>query len=223
MADEAGERRERFDIGATVEATDGKCGKLAGVIIDPIAGRLSHLIVEPRHHHGLGKLVPVESVEADGNPIRLSCTTAAFEQLDDAEETHFEQPTDETWSYAEGEAYQLPYYGVGIVGGVGAGGMGAVGQPAVPHATVTDRVPTGEVEVRRGDPVHASDGFIGKVKGLVVDPADNHVTHVLLAEGHFFGHKNVAIPIGRTARIEDQIKVDLTKDEIEALPAVELS
>ena len=222
MAEDEGQRRERFDMGSAVDATDGSCGKLAGVIIDPIAGKLSHLIIEPRRHHGLGKLVPVESVESDGNPIRLSCTTAAFEQFDDAEEAHFEQPTDASLGYAAGEAYQLPYYGVGIVGGMGAGPMGAVGEPAAPQAEISDRVPTGEVEVRRGDPVHASDGFIGKVKGLVVDPADNHVTHVLLAEGHFFGHKNVAIPIGKTARIEDEIKVELTKEEIEALPAVEL-
>lgn len=222
MADEAGERRARFDIGVAVEATDGSCGKLAGVIIDPVARKLTHLIVEPRRHHGLGKLVPVESVESDGNPIRLDCTTAAFEQLDDAEETHYVQPTDDSWSYGAGEAYELPHYGLGIVGGIGAGGMGDVGQPNVPRPQTTDRIPTGEVEVRRGDAVHASDGWIGSVKGLVVDPADLHVTHVLLAEGHFFGHKQVAIPIGSTARIEDEVKVDLTKQEIEALPAVEL-
>ena len=40
------------------------------------------------------------------------------------------------------------------------------------------------------------DGPIGRVQGLVVDPTDHHVTHVLLAKGHLWGEKEVAIPIG---------------------------
>ena len=44
--------------------------------------------------------------------------------------------------------------------------------------------------------VHATDGEIGKVEGLVVEPAHGHVTHVLLQEGHLWGRKEVAIPIG---------------------------
>jgi hypothetical protein len=36
------------------------------------------------------------------------------------------------------------------------------------------------VKIRRGQRVHASDGEIGKVRGLVVDPDDDSVTHVLL-------------------------------------------
>ncbi len=86
-----------------------------------------------------------------------------------------------------------------------------------------DRVPLGEVEIRRGDPVHARDGWIGAVQGLVIDPADHHVTHVILQEGHVWGRKQVAIPIGAANRAGDELRVDLTKDEIEALPPVSLS
>ena len=41
----------------------------------------------------------------------------------------------------------------------------------------------------RGDPVHALDGEIGRVQGLLVDPDDHRVTHVLLEEGHLWGRK----------------------------------
>jgi hypothetical protein len=82
----------------------------------------------------------------------------------------------------------------------------------------TDRVPAGEVDIQRGDAVHAKDGLIGAVQGLVIDPADNHVTHVILQEGHIWGRKQVAIPIGAATRVGAEISVDLTKDEIEALP-----
>ena len=57
----------------------------------------------------------------------------------------------------------------------------------------------------------------------MIDPADDHVTHVILQEGHVWGRKQVAIPIGVANRVDDEIRVDLTKDEIEALPPVSLS
>lgn len=210
---------ERFKIGAEVEARDGVCGDLIAVIIDPVAQKLTHLIVKPKHHHGFGRLVPVELVESDGDPVRLSCTEAEFLKLDEAEEMHFVPAGEETWSYAGGEAYAWPYYDVGLVGGMGAGGMGDMGVlPPGPQPTVTDRIPPGEVEVRRGDRVHASDGWIGSVKGLLVDPSDHHVTHLLLDEGHLWGRKQVAIPIGKAARIEDEIHVEMSKEEIEKLP-----
>ena len=83
-----------------------------------------------------------------------------------------------------------------------------------------DKLPPGEFGVRRGQAVHATDGEIGKVEGLVVDSAQGHVTHVLLQEGHLWGRKQVAIPIDSVEKIDDGITVNLTKQEIEALPAV---
>jgi hypothetical protein len=38
-----------------------------------------------------------------------------------------------------------------------------------------DTVPMGEVDVRRGEPVFATDGEIGKIQGLVIDPGSRHV------------------------------------------------
>lgn len=214
---------ERFRIGAEVAGTDGTCGKLAGVIIDPVARALTHLIVKPGHHRGFGRLVPVQIVESDGDPIRLNCTVAQFLGLDEGEELNF-LPIDDPTGYAGGQAYHSPHYellgGAGVVGG----GMRDVAYGHRPQRDViaSDRVPVGEVEVRRGDPVHASDGFIGSVAGLIVDPADLQVTHVLLAEGHLWGRKQVAIPIGAMTRRDQEIRVDLTKQQIEALPPVHL-
>jgi hypothetical protein len=77
--------------------------------------------------------------------------------------------------------------------------------------------------VRRGQHVQATDGGIGRVHGLVIDRATHHVTHVLLQEGHLWGRKDVAIPIGAVAGIEDgEIQLTLTKQEVEDLPAVDV-
>ena len=86
-----------------------------------------------------------------------------------------------------------------------------------------DTIPLGEVAVRRGERVSATDGEIGKVQGLVINPQNHHVTHVLLQEGHLWGQKQVAIPITAVTKIEDQgALVNLTKEEVRDLPAVEV-
>jgi len=60
------------------------------------------------------------------------------------------------------------------------------------------------------------------VQGLVIDPSDHHVTHVLLEDGHLWGKRDVAIPIGAVTDVEDGIAVRLTKDQVRDLPAVEI-
>lgn len=215
----------RFSIGAEVFTADGSCGELARVIIDPVAQALTHLVVAPKHHAGLGRLVPVELVEADGDEIPLCCSAADFQRLDDAEEMHVLPASGNVWGYSGGQASAWPYYGLGMGGGLGAGMLGASGSGLQdgPHLFVTDRVPLGEVQVRRGDHVQASDGPIGSVQGLVIDPGDHHVTHVLLQEGHLWGRKQVAIPIKATSREENEIRVKLTKQQVHDLAPVDLS
>jgi sporulation protein YlmC with PRC-barrel domain len=78
------------------------------------------------------------------------------------------------------------------------------------------------VAVRRGDQVHASDGDIGRVQGLVIDPRNHQVTHVLLKEGHVWGRKEVAIPIGAVTGVEDGIRLNITMQEVQNLPPVDV-
>ena len=71
---------------------------------------------------------------------------------------------------------------------------------------ITDTLPVGEIGIRKGQQVHATDGEIGRVQGLVIDRATHHVTHVLLQEGHLWGKKEVAIPIGAVKGIAEGIQ-----------------
>jgi sporulation protein YlmC with PRC-barrel domain len=81
-------------------------------------------------------------------------------------------------------------------------------------------VPLGEVQVRRCDRVHATDGEIGLVEGLVIDPDDHRVTHVLLQEGHLWERKEVAIPIAAVTGVEAGIRLNISKQQVESLPSV---
>jgi len=215
-----------FTIGNKVVGSDGACGELGRVVVDPVARALTHLVVEPRHRKGAGRLVPIELVDSTGKEIRLRCTVSQFEALAEAEETHFLPGAAGEWGYGQGQMLTQPYFGLGMGAGLGQGatgiGLGTIGMAAGPHAVIYDRVPAGEVQVRRGDRVHATDGPIGRVRGLVVDPGDHHVTHVLLDEGHLWGEKTVAIPIAAVKDVADGVQLDLTKDQLRDLPPVEV-
>jgi hypothetical protein len=47
------------------------------------------------------------------------------------------------------------------------------------------------------------------------------VTHVLLKEGHLWGHKEVAIPFDKIARFDDGIRLNITKQQVKDLPPVD--
>jgi hypothetical protein len=114
--------------------------------------------------------------------------------------------------------------GLGMGGmGLGMGGMGMRGMGSMaPQTTTEDRVPEGEVEVRRGERVHATDGEIGRIHGFVIDPTDHGLSHVLLDEGHLWGKKTVAIPISAVRDVNDGVRLNITKQEVGDLPPVDL-
>jgi hypothetical protein len=212
-------------IGTSVSCEDGACGELVRLIVNPVARTVTDLVVAPKHHRGLGRLVPIDLVEVSDKTVRLRCTIAEFERLDEAEELQFLPYTDSESGYAAGDALAWPYYGLHVDSGpVGGVGFSSLDAPRAPKPVASDRIPLGDVEISRGDQVHASDGAIGVVEGLVIDPRDHHVTHVLLQEGHLWGRKQVAIPISSLAHSDGGlIRVGLTKEEVRDLPPVRLS
>ena len=222
-----------FTIGSEVVCSEGACGELRRVVVNPVARALTHLVVEPRFQEGTGRLVPIDLVDSAAKEIRIRCTMAAFHALEEAEETHFLQGAAGQWGYGQGQMLSLPLFalGMGMRGmggmggmgmGMGMGGMGMRGMSMGPQSTTEDRVPEGEVEVRRGEHVHATDGEIGRVQGFVIDPTDHHLTHVLLDEGHLWGKKRVAIPISAVKDVNDGVRLSITKGEVGDLPPVDL-
>jgi sporulation protein YlmC with PRC-barrel domain len=206
-----------FTIGADATCTDGDCGLVNRVVVDPVARAVTHLVVEPKHRQGLGRLVPLDLVDVAAGKIRLRCTLAEFGKLDSAEETQFVVGTHGYADYGPEQVVAWPYYGLG-----GSAGVSGDTEAWASQTVTYDTVPLGEVEVRRDDRVHAADGSIGRVQGLVIDPRSRHVTHVLLQEGHLWGRKEVAIPIGAVTGVDDGIKLSLTKQQVQDLPPVDI-
>ena len=213
-----GQEMKHFDIGSVVACTDGDCGRVTRVVVDPVARTVTHLVVEPKNQHGVGRLVSLDLLDGATEGVRLRCTVDEFQELKRAEEAEFLAPDDGYVGYGSGEVFAWPYF----IGSPGIGMGRAAHSVYTAQPIIHDVLPEGEIGVRRGEPVHATDGDIGRVQGIVMDPASHRVTHVLLQEGHLWGSKEVAIPIDTVTRVDEGIRLTLSKIEVERLPAVVL-
>jgi sporulation protein YlmC with PRC-barrel domain len=84
-------------------------------------------------------------------------------------------------------------------------------------------IPPGELAVRRGARVRATDGRMGRVDEFVIVPESGHITHMILREGHLWGDKEVTIPVSDIAEIEEGVvHLKLNKAQVEALPAIKV-
>jgi sporulation protein YlmC with PRC-barrel domain len=202
----------QFTLGGKALCSDGPCGEVRRIIINPAGGTVTHLVVTPKQRHQPGRLVPVDLVDTEVSEIRLRCTIAEFGQLDPAEVTELVE------GEGDGPASAPPPKPATMTS---VGGMSSNYRMPKPAQTIVQEVvPAGETQVRHGERVHAADGEIGRVQGFLVDPDDHQVTHVLLQEGHLWGRKEVAIPMRAVAGIDDGIQLHITKQQVENLPAV---
>ena len=212
----------KLELGSPVSCIDGPFGELADVVIDPIARRVTHLVVAPPHRPGRAQLVPIDLATAANNghtAVSLDCTLEHARQLPSVQEFAYlrlgEFPAnDPHWDDGIENVLALPYYG-----------YAGLGEPPIdydPNVSMTyDRVPKGEVEIRRASEVMSADGHrLGHVDGFLVAD-DDQITHVVLERGHLWGRRDVTIPIGAVGQVKtDSVAVRLTKDEVAALPAV---
>jgi hypothetical protein len=208
-----------FTLGARASCSDGSCGEVIRTILDPAARTVTHLVIQPGHHAADGRLVPVGLVEPGPGEIRLRCSLADFDRLEPAEEIDLVQGVDYAGGYGPDAVAGYGNVGaMGVGGSVSGMGIGMDLGHDTPIVT-SDNVPEGETEVVRHERIHAVDGEIGRLKGFAVDPADHRVTHVLLREGHLWGRREIAIPVSAVASLDDGIRLNITKKQVEELPS----
>ena len=212
-----------YVIGSRVRCAGEECGEVEFVVVDPIADKLTHLVVRPDDAESEPRLVPVHLAVPGPDGVELNCTRARFEEFEPAMQTFFRpgtEPAGLTEPARGDRILQWPFYGLAPSPALVGFAPGVDPQPAT---TTVERLPVGEVSVRRGERVHAVDGEIGRVRGLIVVPPNSEVSHVLLDEGHLWGRKRVAIPIRDVLGIDaDGVAVRLAKDEIKDLPPVDV-
>jgi sporulation protein YlmC with PRC-barrel domain len=212
-----------FRLGTDVGCTDGECGTLKSVVVNPGDDVVTHLVVEPKHEQEYGRLVPLRLIHrvlssAGGNEVRLDCTMEAFGELDAAETTYL-SPAEEDPGIRPGGSASWPYYAPpGVMGGPGLPADPTEGAQAVTVDTVPDQLP-GEEETTRGQHVHTTDGHVGHVQGIAVDPGTGRVTYVLVRMGHLWRHKVVLVPRSAIADVGiDGFHLNVTTQQCKDFP-----
>jgi uncharacterized membrane protein len=198
-------------IGSKIICTNGEWGKSTAVIVDRGTRSITHVaVVEKSLAHGEEILVPIEKVErTTRDAVYLNCTTEDLQKMEPFTRTHFLEIEDGAEGYAYSYPYMMTYPDMTM-------------SPSMGYITVQDQlVPEGGVAVQHGMDVEATDGHVGQVGELLIDPQSKTITHFLLEKGHHGDKKEVAIQLSSIKIVEaDTIFLKLTKDEIDQLPAL---
>ena len=190
---------------AKVHCSDGAAGRSTYVIGNPINHQITHLVVKSNRPPFHEYLVPVDQVEeTTPDLIKLKCTRNDLNQMEPfeyEEYTRTEYPNYPAWTYVvppEGEYYeQVVDY--------------------VPMKR--QNIPQGELAVRRGARVEATDGYVGQVDELLIDSNTMQVTHLVLLTRHIFKQREITIPVSQIDYVdEDTIYLKLDRQSVEALP-----
>ncbi|MBE9045473.1 PRC-barrel domain containing protein [Pleurocapsales cyanobacterium LEGE 10410] len=207
-------------LNAEVICKDGKCGKTSHVIINPLNRDITHVVVQNEEFVGSHKrLVPLAQIIASNHKsIHLNCTKDELAEMEKFTETHYYIDRDVGYPSLELPAKQMldeldpflvmwPY-------------VYTDDNPyLIPEED--ELIPTGEMAVRRGAEVKATDGYVGKVNEFVIDAQNNCITHLVLREGHLWDKKELTLPLSAIASMEEGIvHLNLDKKTAKSLPAI---
>src|SRR4051812_13779289 len=145
----------RLELGTPVRCSDGKLGKLADVVVDPRAGRVTHLVIDTGRLARARRLAPLELVDdGDADEVVLRCTVKQGRALVSAEGFACLRPgeveldaDDQRWDVGIERVLVPPAYPDGDLAGYDT--LSFDGRVSL----VYDRIPKGEVEIRRGSAV----------------------------------------------------------------------
>ena len=193
-------------IDAQVRCTDGAAGRSTYVILNPVTRRVTHVVVKESGFPWLERLVPVEMVaETTPDQIRLNCTGEELHSLESFVETEFVPAQYPYEAYDLGQYHVWPYV------------FPEDESVSIEH----ERVPPGELAVRRGNHVRATDGDVGRVDEFLVDRDTEQITHLVLREGHLWEQKDLLIPVSEIGQIDEgRVYLKLSKEEVAHLPAI---
>jgi uncharacterized membrane protein len=178
------------------------------VIVNPTTRKLTHFVVRDKSILGPQELlVPVDQVvETTPDLIRLRCSQEELAGMEPFVETRYVENLGDVSGYY---MYNMDIYAEPYV------------TPMVPPFEQVERVPPGELAVYRGTWVEATDGHVGTVGELVMDPDGEHITHLILKEGHLWGKKEITLSLSAIDRVEaSTVYLKLNKEAIEQLPTM---
>lgn len=187
-----------------VHCVDGLCGRSTHIILNPVTEQVSHLVVKGNQNN-TERLVSIMLVaNTAAEVILLSCTKEEFFKLEAFNEPEFIYADVPQHTSDPNLTMLWPYVS--------------------PLKQLIDdkirRIPPGELAVRRGARVRATDGFVGTVDEFLVGPAGN-ITHLVLRKSDLWEKTDITIPLSYIERIEEKIvHLNVDKQTIAESPSV---
>jgi hypothetical protein len=174
--------------------------------MNPTNDEVTHLVVRERQPSRIEHLVPMSSLKSTAaEVIMLDLTKEEFLNL--------EQFNQQEFIYTD-----LPHHATDPK-------LTLLWPYAVPAKRVVDSqirpIPPGQLAVRRGAQVRATDGPVGKIDEFIVDPETCYITHLVMREGNLLGKKNVTIPVSVIDRIDEKIvQLNISRDQVAQMPKI---
>lgn len=178
-------------LNVDVNCADGPGGRSSTIVLNPITSEITHVVVK----EGRDEFVVPLDLISESTPvhIQLRCTQEEMKKLDlflkmqflgaDSRSPEFELKMDA----AESDANWWPYT--------------QIDDQYMDVYDMVEQVPHHELAVHKGAKVRASDGHIGQVDAFIVNPTNNHISHLVLKERHLFGRREVTISISEIDHI----------------------
>lgn len=191
-----------------VHCTDGRCGRSTHIILNPATDQVTHMVVRERRPSSVERLVPVSWVSTSAAEVLvLGHTLEEFSQLEPFNQTEF--------IYTD-----LPYHATDPK-------LTLLWPYVVPAKRMIDTqirpIPPGQLAVRRGARVRATDGSVGRIDEFLVDSENCHITHLVLREGNLLGKKSVTIPVSEIDHIEEKVvHLKIDKSAVKMMPTIQV-
>lgn len=191
-------------LNAQVECLEGvHVGHVTGIVVNPETNEFTHLIVKTE---GVERIVPAVLIQdSQAQAILLNCTLIGLKEQPPLVETEYVRSAVEHYDSVPSYNYSL---------------SGSYHNPLPRYDTQTfavkhDEIPLGELEINRGMAVFATNGRIGSIDDVIVDRSNDHITQIVLREGHLWGAKEVVIDIVHVKSVsEDGIHLNATKADV---------
>ena len=205
-------------IRADVECSDGRCGHSTRIIVERGTRILTHLVVKQSGFGGSERLVPIaEMASADHDKIVLNISKAQLNFMDPYKSNlpAASQVSSQGGGSSPGTMWEFipPMNDQLIQGGQ------RINLSDFDSVASHDNVPEGEAAVSTALHIDATDGRVGSLSELVVDPDTMTVTDFVMRGGHLWGQHEIQISVDDIDYIHHGVvHLNLTKEQVKELP-----
>jgi uncharacterized membrane protein len=192
-------------VNAKVLFADDTTGEVETVIVHRLSHKVTHVVVKASDKKDkTARVVPIDQVASmDRGMVLLRCTGAEFHELEPFVDEKVELVSFPDYQHSPIDPTGMP--------------LGPTMMESYYVTESVERIPEGELGVKVGTKIEATDGEVGHLAELVITPRTGEVTHFVLERDD--RHTSLPLSVIRYVR-QDVIYLKLDKKALGQLPSV---